>query len=213
MRTFLRSPNTKHALAVFSVVVFAAIAALAPIGEATRVAAQDGGAPGDDADAGERVFRAQCAMCHGADAEGMMGMHPSLRGAIGRLSREGVEVTVRQGRRTQPPMPAFDDRLSAEEIADVLAYIASLPDGPRNFGPGDDGGMMGDGGMMMDDGVDVGDVALVIVALLVVVGVAAGAWMTVRGRSSPGRLLDRRYAAGELSRDDYLQGRRDLNLD
>ena len=74
-------------------------------------------------------------MCHRQDAAGMMGMHPSLRGAVERLSREGVEVTIRKGRATQPPMPAFERRLSDQEIADVVAYIASLPPGPATSVP------------------------------------------------------------------------------
>lgn len=109
-------------------------------------AAPQRGAEGD-ARAGEAVYRQECAMCHGSDATGMMGMHPALRGAVDRLSVEGVEVAVRNGRSTTPPMPAFAERLSGEEIDDVIAYVAALPDGPRNFGPeGGEGmgsGMMG----------------------------------------------------------------------
>jgi hypothetical protein len=45
-------------------------------------------------------------MCHGSDAARMTGTHPSLRGAVERLSSEGVEVTIRKGRTTMPPMPA-----------------------------------------------------------------------------------------------------------
>ena len=194
--------------------VAAAVAAVAFVPTAVEVAA--GQEPDDaagDVTAGERVFQANCAMCHGADAAGMMGMHPSLRGAIDRLSREGVEVTIRNGRRTEAPMPAFEDRLTAEEIDDVVAYIASLPDGPRNFGPGDDGGMMGGDGMMMDGGMDAGDVALVALGVLAVAGLVAAAVVLARGRASPRRQLDRRYAAGELSRDEYLQARQDLQRD
>ncbi|HEV2071781.1 MAG TPA: c-type cytochrome [Acidimicrobiales bacterium] len=164
---------------------------------------------------GENVFRAHCAMCHGGDASGMMGMHPSLRGAVERLSREGVEVTIRQGRRTQPPMPAWEGRLSDEEIDDVVAYIASLPTGPRNFGPGSGGPMM------MHDNDESGRRGDVVVALpllvLAVVIVAAvlvaAGWGLRRAKEEPRRVLDRRYAAGELSRQDYLQRRSDLEPD
>lgn len=110
--------------------------------------------PGD-ADAGSQVYQQHCAMCHGDDATGMMGMHPSLRGAVPRLTVEGVEVTIRAGRATTPPMPSFDERLTDDEITDVIAYLGTLPEGPRNFGPegdgmGDMGGGMGMGGGMMD---------------------------------------------------------------
>lgn len=164
-------------------------------------------------DAGRQVFEANCAMCHGDDASGMMGMHPSLRGAVERLSREGVEVTIRNGRDTNPPMPAFGERLTADQVGAVIAYLESLPPGPRNFGPEmDDRGMMG--GRMMGGGwwtFAAGMLAGLLVALL-----AGGVVWLVRGRSggsSPGparRELDRRYAAGELSREQYLQRRDDL---
>ncbi len=169
-----------------------------------------------DVQAGENVFRAHCAMCHGGDASGMMGMHPSLRGAVERLSREGVEVAIRQGRRTQPPMPAWEGRLSDEEIDDLVAYIASLPTGPRNFGPGSGGPMM------MYDNHDEsgrrGDVVvplpLLVVAVVIVAAVlAAAGWGLRRAKEEPRRVLDRRYAAGELSRHEYLQRRSDMEPD
>lgn len=81
-----------------------------------------GEAAGDPAQ-GEALFQANCAMCHGNDATGMMGMHPALRGAVDRLTAEGVEVTIRNGRDTRPPMPAFGDRLDDEAIADLVAYL------------------------------------------------------------------------------------------
>lgn len=186
-----------------------------------------------DVDAGERVFDANCAMCHGTDASGMMGMHPSLRGAVERLSLEGVQVTVRNGRNTTPPMPAFADRLTKDQLDDVVAYIASLPVGPRNFGPGQQpmgegrdlmegrdmmDGPMGGGGMMTGLAL----LWLLFVLVLLALAVAALIWL-VRNLRSPASggashpnpsaaraELDRRYATGELSRDEYLQRRADL---
>lgn len=168
----------------------------------------------EDVEAGQQVFAANCAMCHGEDAAGMRGMHPSLRGAVQRLSLEGVEVTVRNGRDTDPPMPAFAGRLTDEEIRDVIAYVDSLPEGPRNFGPGSrDRGMMG--GDMMAAGWAtflLGLVAGVVGGLLTVSAV----WL-LRDRRQGSRRdtareeLDRRYATGELSREEYLQRRHDLS--
>ncbi|MDP8978494.1 MAG: cytochrome c [Actinomycetota bacterium] len=176
----------------------------------------------DSAEAGREVFRANCAMCHGDDAAGMMGVHPSLRGAVERLSLEGVEVTVRQGRDVSPPMPAFADELTEEQIADVVAYIASLPVGPRNFGRTEE--MMGGDGMMMDGGMSGLWLLLWALFALVLITLAAFAlvWLVQNlrgggrrsarhaGDSSARDKLDRRYAAGELSRDDYLQRRQDM---
>ncbi|HUH08036.1 MAG TPA: c-type cytochrome, partial [Egibacteraceae bacterium] len=169
---------------------------------------------------------ANCAMCHGANAEGMMGMHPALGGVIDRLTREGVEVTVRNGRDTMPPMPAFGDRLTGEEISDVIAYLDSLPPGPRNFGPegtmGEDmpGGMMDRMDQMMGgDGGGLAAMLAALIALLAVLVAAAVIVAVVAGRRQgsgvpPGEsareILDRRYAAGELSADEYRQRRTDL---
>lgn len=180
-----------------------ALAGLSPIpagSDALRAGQPAGGVP-----AGERVFRANCAMCHGPDAAGMMGMHPSLRGAIGRLSREGVEVTIRKGRNTMPPMPPFEGRLSDHEIADVVAYIASLPEGPRNFGPGDGmGGMMGGRERgERDGGIDTWIVWATAIALGAALATVALLLLRQR-RPAPvdnaRAVLDRRYAAGELTR-------------
>lgn len=177
-----------------------AIVVLGAVTVPTVAAGQESGDPAK----GREVFAANCAMCHGSDAAGMMGMHPSLRGAIERLSREGVEVAIRQGRRTQPPMPAWEDRLSDGEIDDVIAYVASLPDGPRNFGSDRGSGMMMGG--------DRGMTAPLVLLLVVLAAAAAGliAWTATRRALSPLRVLDRRYAAGELSREEYLQRRDDL---
>lgn len=135
-RTVPRGSRVRARVAGAALAVVVAVLMAAPI-----AAAQSGGDP----DACARVYRDSCAMCHGGDATGMMGMHPALRGAVDRLGLEGVEVAVRDGRATNPPMPAFGGRLTDREIADVK----SLPNGPRNFGPGHDDGMAGG---MMDGG-------------------------------------------------------------
>jgi putative membrane protein len=167
-------------------------------------------------------------MCHSADATGMMGMHPALRGAVERLTVEGVEVTIRNGRQTTPPMPAFGDRLSNQQIADVIAYLDTLPPGPRNFGPQmtEPGGMMPDNGMMdrmMDGGWSSGDVLVAVVGIALVAVLIIGTVLIVnqRRRQAPGNgrhagesprdILDRRYAAGELTREQYQQARDDLD--
>ncbi len=117
-----------------------------------------------------------------SDATGMMGMHPALRGAVERLTVEGVEVTIRNGRDTRPPMPAYGGRLRDDDIDDLVAYLESLPAGPRNFGPGSDNSSMGAEGM----GMMRGGVLLVVVAVLVLVAALAAAtgYLIGRGRKS-----------------------------
>lgn len=171
-----------------------------------------------DSEAGRELFESNCAMCHGQDASGMRGMHPSLRGAVERLSREGVEVTILKGRDTTPPMPSFEGRLSDEEIDDVVAYIDTLPVGPRNFGGEGDmmdmDGMMG-GGMwawLLWGVLSLIAVAAVVIGLLLV---AKKVW--ARGDSGPGSrsntaldILRERYARGEIDGDEYEERRRIL---
>jgi putative membrane protein len=171
-----------------------------------------------DPESGRDVFEASCAMCHGRDASGMMRMHPSLRGAVERLSVEGVEVTIRNGRDTTPPMPAFEDRLTDEEINDVIAYLDTLPVGPRSFGAEDDGMMDGNG--MMDGGMWswLAWIALFLVVLAAIVVASIFVTRALRRRQdgSPSRrdtgleILKERYARGEIDRDEYEERRKTL---
>lgn len=206
------------------VVAVIAVIGIAAIAWPAQTAAQEPGA----VQRGEELYQANCAMCHGADATGMMGMHPALTGVVDRLSLEGVEVTVRNGRNTTPPMPAFDARLSDDEIADVLAYLDALPPGPRNFGPGMTDRRMMDEGMMdrMMDGTIWPWMLLwfALALVLLILAVVAIVWLvrTVssgasgsgnrdgRSGASAREALDLRYARGEIDRDAYVQARRDL---
>lgn len=124
-----------------------------------------------------------------------------------------------------PPTPAFANRLSDDEIAAIVAYLDTLPPGARNFGPEmDRDGMMHDDGMMdggmMDRMMGGGWVGLLVAIVLfvllagliaLVVALVVNQQSTqVRGES-PGDILDRRYAAGELSAEERRQAREDLD--
>lgn len=171
--------------------------------------------PGDPQQ-GRQLFEQNCAMCHDSDASGMMGMHPSLRGASERLSREGVEVTIRNGRDVMPPMPAFEGRLSDEEISDVIAYLDTLPVGSRNFGPGD-GMMDGMGDMMGRSGMGstwfpwllVGVLAIALIGM--VIALIARSRAAGSHRSQARRILEERYARGEIDHDEFQERRSALS--
>ncbi len=92
-------------------------AAAAPAAEG---AAHEGGAAGDAA-AGKDLFAAQCASCHGANAEG--GFGPALAGAPIVENADQFASIVKNG--TGGGMPPFA-QLSDQEIADLLAYLGSL---------------------------------------------------------------------------------------
>jgi len=173
-----------------------------------------------DPQRGRELFERNCAMCHGPDAAGMVGMHPSLRGAVQRLSRAGVEVTIRKGRNTTPPMPSFDRRLSNDQIQDVIAYLDTLPVGPRNFGP-EGSGMMDGNGMMGGGRMMSGWWSLLLlgaIGVFVLLGLVALLFLlTWWFRSSrPGsksralEILKERYARGEIEHDEFEQRRATL---
>ncbi|HGY09845.1 MAG TPA: c-type cytochrome [Oceanithermus profundus] len=86
------------------------------------------GAAGDAA-AGKDVFAAQCAICHGANAEG--GAGPALAGAPIVENAAQFDKIVKEG--TGGGMPPFA-QLSDKEIADVRAYLSSLGGGAAPAG-------------------------------------------------------------------------------
>ena len=180
-----------------------------------------------DVQAGRETFANQCARCHGPSAAGTT-VAPSLVDVFERHTVEEIQDTIRQGR---GGMPAFGPILDDQEIDDVTAFLAQVegtePVGPRH-GPGmhrwwDD--MMWDGtagwGFM---------IAWMLFGLLLIVLVVVGIVWLVRsvgsdgGRPSPPpsapwtdaargsarEELDRRYARGEIDREEYLRVRDDL---
>lgn len=80
--------------------------------------------PEERESAGAALFADNCAMCHGAAGGG--GIGPALNTdayKYGR-SREAVAQSIGQGR--PGGMPAFGNRFSAAEIADLAAYVLAL---------------------------------------------------------------------------------------
>lgn len=71
-----------------------------------------------DAAAGKQVFADNCAACHGGDGGG--GSGPKLAGEDAYTDPQAVVDQVRNG---GGGMPAFEDRLSAQELADVSAFV------------------------------------------------------------------------------------------
>lgn len=78
-----------------------------------------GGGDGDSIN-GRRLFLSQ--NCYGCHGRGGGGMGPSLR--EDRPHGDDAAGVIRNG--TPNGMPPFRDRLNAQEIADLLAYIHSL---------------------------------------------------------------------------------------
>jgi len=73
--------------------------------------------------AGQKLFASNCAMCHGAEAEG--GIGPDLHGelAYGR-TKEAIHESIAKGRPNG--MPAFGSQLSGNDLDNLTAFILSL---------------------------------------------------------------------------------------
>jgi ubiquinol-cytochrome c reductase cytochrome c subunit len=87
-------------------------------------------ASADDIAEGNKLFAANCATCHGLNAQGQADVAPSLVG-VGAAS---VDFQVGTGRMPMqasgPQAPAKDVQFNDEQIAQLAAFVASLGTGP-----------------------------------------------------------------------------------
>jgi len=81
------------------------------------------------ADAGGDTFKAKCAACHGATGAGdtTMGKNLKLRDLgsadVQKQSDDELTATITKGK---GKMPAYDGKLTKEQVADVVKFIRSL---------------------------------------------------------------------------------------
>jgi len=120
-----RHPMATAVLVLLSLVVIGVLYALAVPGKAAAVPAA-----ADDVAAGKQLFLANCATCHGTNAEGRA-YAPSLVG----VGAAAVDFQVGTGRMplqaTGPQAPASGNvRYTEDEIKQMAAYVASLAPGP-----------------------------------------------------------------------------------
>ncbi len=73
-----------------------------------------------EAISGSKLFKINCAGCHGISAQGFVG--PDLHEATKELSDQKIINQVIRG--LTPPMPSFE--IEAQSMADLLAYMHSL---------------------------------------------------------------------------------------
>ena len=69
---------------------------------------------------GSRLFRMNCAGCHGIQAQGLVG--PNLQKVSSKNTKAQIINQVVRG--DTPPMPSF--QLEPQSMADLLAYLNSL---------------------------------------------------------------------------------------
>ena len=120
---------------------------LLALASATALLAACSPSMGEDFEAGKRLFAANCAVCHGTGGQGQADWHipnedgtlppPPLNGdghtwhhsdgllyRIVSMGGQFQEVPDLSGFRSA--MPAFGERLSRDEIVQVLTYVKSL---------------------------------------------------------------------------------------
>lgn len=76
---------------------------------------------------GERLFRMNCAGCHGIAAQGLVG--PDLHGVTARKRDAALIQQVVSGQ--TPPMPAF--QIEPQAMADLLSYLHTLDGDARSL--------------------------------------------------------------------------------
>ncbi|MFB3917531.1 MAG: cytochrome c [Terriglobales bacterium] len=78
---------------------------------------------------GEALFKAKCAMCHGADAAGKTPMGtkmniPDLRSP--QVHKQSVAELAKAIGKGKNKMPAFEGKLSSAEISQLATYVHDL---------------------------------------------------------------------------------------
>ncbi len=119
----------RHPIAVVALVLLGLLVTGVAYAAVMPGRAQATTASADDVAAGKKLFLANCATCHGKNAEGR-NQFPSLIG-VGAAS---VDFQVGTGRMplqaSGPQAPKSKNKFSDEEIRQLAAYVASLGPGP-----------------------------------------------------------------------------------
>ncbi|MFF2888606.1 c-type cytochrome [Paenibacillus sp. NPDC057967] len=74
-----------------------------------------------DAKAALQIYQSMCISCHGTELQGQIG--PALAHVGTKMSKEELYRMIASGRRG---MPAFEGRLSEDEIITMTTWLASL---------------------------------------------------------------------------------------
>ncbi|WP_084130540.1 c-type cytochrome [Demequina sp. NBRC 110055] len=128
MHALARRRHHKAAPMLLVLVLLALITGIAAMAAPSATAAD--AASADDVAAGEALFAANCASCHGLDAQGQDGVAPSLVG----VGAAAVDFQVGTGRMPMqasgPQAMAKPAQFDQDEINQLAAWVASLGAGP-----------------------------------------------------------------------------------
>jgi mono/diheme cytochrome c family protein len=70
------------------------------------------------------IYKAKCAMCHGADgSKSMMGSKPLSGADVQNMSDADLTAVITNGK---GKMPAYKGKLTDAEISDMVKYIRTL---------------------------------------------------------------------------------------
>jgi len=78
---------------------------------------------------GEKVYKAKCAACHGADGAGQTPVAKAINVrsfCAPEAKKETVAEMTEITAKGKNKMPAYEKQLSAAEIKDVVAYVRTL---------------------------------------------------------------------------------------
>ncbi len=84
------------------------------------------------ADDAAATYKAKCAMCHGADGKGdtpvgkKMGIRDLTSADVQKMSDEELITITTKGKNK---MPGYENKLSAAQIKDIVAYIRQIAKG------------------------------------------------------------------------------------
>ncbi|MGO4546841.1 cytochrome c [Paenibacillus sp. 2TAB23] len=99
---------------------FMLVLALAGCGSGEKSADDDKNALDGPSEA-VSVYKANCVSCHGTGLQGRVGPATDLRKVGARMSAADIAQQIEEG---EGSMPAFKERLSAEEIAGLSEWLA-----------------------------------------------------------------------------------------
>jgi ubiquinol-cytochrome c reductase cytochrome c subunit len=129
MHTLARKRHHRATPLVLIFLLLAAITGVAAVA-APDAATASTEASTQDIDDGQKLFSANCASCHGLDAQGQAGIAPSLHG----VGAAAVDFQVGTGRMplqaSGPQAPAKPVQFTDDDVAKLAAYVSTLGAGP-----------------------------------------------------------------------------------